>query len=97
MNNTKKDELLSLLRQSFHEFAYLCRRAARVLAQTPLPRLLVVCIGLALLITILPLALTLFAIFLLLKVLTLCIVLATRRARRQPRQLKHTRRASDRL
>lgn len=92
MKHMQKDELLSLLRQSFQEFTYLCRKAARILARTPLPRLLVACIGLALLITILPLALTLFLVFLLLKVLVLCVVLATRKARRQPRQLEHARR-----
>ncbi|MBI3283827.1 MAG: hypothetical protein HYZ65_03100 [Burkholderiales bacterium] len=92
MKRMHRYQLLALLRLTFHEFFYLCRKAAGILARTPLPRLLVAGIALALLLTILPLALSLFALFLLLKILLFCVVMAVRRTRRRPGQLEHARR-----
>ena len=51
-----------------HDIVRACRRGARTIAAMPWPAMLACCIGLALLISILPLALFLFVLFLGVKV-----------------------------
>lgn len=55
------------LREAWDETVRLARLALRRLDRMPWPSLLAVCVMLALLITVLPLALTLFVLFLLVK------------------------------
>lgn len=78
MKNSTKQYLYSVLRQAWQELRALGNNAAQVLMQTPLPRLLMLCIGIALLITIVPLILTLFVIFMLVKLFLLLVVMNVR-------------------
>jgi hypothetical protein len=60
-----------------------CRRGARTIAAMPLPAMLVCCIALALLISILPLALFLFILFMGVKVVAGAFVIDRRRTARE--------------
>ena len=59
-----------------------CRRGARIIAAMPWPAVLVCCVALALLISILPLALFLFILFMGVKVVAGAFVIDRRRANR---------------
>lgn len=89
MKNSSRATMAELLRDVAQELAGLLTCASRELMRLPLPRLMLVCLGLAMALTILPLALTLFVVFLGLKLLFLLAVLAVRKARR-PRLLGHS-------
>lgn len=89
MKSSTNQYLYSVLRQAAHEFSYLAKKFMQTLMRTPLPKILLGCIALALLITLIPLALTLFAIFVLLKLLLVLLVLAIRKSRRDPRELPY--------
>jgi Flp pilus assembly protein TadB len=78
MKNSTKQYLYSVLRQAWQELRVLGNKSAKVLMRTPLPRLLMLCIGVALLITIVPLVLTLFVIFMLVKLFLLLVVMNVR-------------------
>ncbi|MFZ6798492.1 hypothetical protein [Undibacterium sp. Di24W] len=78
MKNSTKQYLYSVLRQALQELRVFGTKAAQVLMRTPLPRLLMLCIGIALLITIVPLVLTLFVIFMLVKLLLALVVINVR-------------------
>ncbi|MDE2429678.1 MAG: hypothetical protein KGM99_13215, partial [Burkholderiales bacterium] len=69
MKNATSQYLYSVFRQAMHEFRYYGNKFAQMLLRTPLPRVLVACIALALLITVIPLVVTLFVAFLLLKIM----------------------------
>jgi hypothetical protein len=58
-----------IFRQTIEEFLYLARRAFRALDELPLPRLLLACLVIALMISVIPLAVSLFLIFLGVKLL----------------------------
>jgi hypothetical protein len=60
-----------------------CRRGARTIAAMPWPAMLVCCIGLALVISILPLALFLFILFMGVKVVAGAFVIDRRRSMRE--------------
>jgi hypothetical protein len=60
-----------------------CRRGARTIAAMPWPAMLMCCIGLALIISILPLALFLFILFMGVKLLAGAFFIDHRRARRE--------------
>jgi hypothetical protein len=60
-----------------------CRRGARTIAAMPWPAMLMCCIGLALIISILPLALFLFILFMGVKVVAGAFVIDRRRACRE--------------
>jgi membrane protein implicated in regulation of membrane protease activity len=92
MKSSTSQYLYSVFRQGMHEFRYLGNKFLQVLLRTPLPRILIICIGLALLITIVPLLLTLFVVFLLLKLLLLIVVLTMRKHRAHPSELDYQRR-----
>ena len=92
MKSSTSQYLYSLLRQAMHEFRYLGNKFRQLLLRMPLPRILIVCIGLALLLIIVPLLLILFAVFLLLKLLLLMVVLTVRKHRNNPSQLDYQRR-----
>ena len=73
MKTSTSQYLYSVLRQAWQELRALGAKAAQVLLRTPLPKLLVLCIGLALIVTIVPLILTLFVAFMLIKLLLLLV------------------------
>ncbi|WP_208296243.1 hypothetical protein [Telluria antibiotica] len=60
-----------------------CRRAARAIAAMPWPAMLACCIALAFVISILPLALCLFVLFMGLKVIAGAFIVDRRRAHRE--------------
>lgn len=95
MKSSTSQYLYSVLRQAVHELRYLGNKFAQALLRTPLPRILMICIGLALLITIVPLVLTLFVVFILLKLLLLIVVLTLRKHRNNPSELDYQRRSYD--
>lgn len=95
MKSSTSQYLYSVLRQAMHEFRYLGNKFLQVLLRTPLPRILIICIGLALLISIVPLVLTLFIVFILLKLLLLIVVLTVRKHRNNPSELDCQRRNYD--
>ncbi|HTD04037.1 hypothetical protein [Undibacterium sp.] len=84
------DSIMELLREVAEAFAGLATHAGRALMRLPLPRLMLICIGLAFMLTILPLALMLFILFLGVKLVLLLAVLAARKARRRPLPLGHS-------
>jgi hypothetical protein len=66
-----------------HDIVRACRRGARIIAAMPWPAMLMCCIGLALLISILPLALFLFILFMGVKVVAGAFVIDRRRTVRE--------------
>lgn len=96
MSKETRQYLYSVIRQAAHEFKNLGARMLDGLMRTPLPKLLIVCIGLFLLVTLIPLMLSLFVVFLLLKLLLIVIVLAVRSSRRTPPELRYWRHPTDR-
>lgn len=79
--------LYSIGRQTWHEFRYWAHKGFDRLLRTPLPRLFLLCLAIALIFIILPLTITLFFIFVLLKIVFTLLFMAVRRGRRQPPQL----------
>ena len=73
------------LREAWDAVVRIARHAMRRLERMPWPSLLVVCVMLALLITVLPLALTLFVLFLLVKL----VAAALGPQRRGPQHREH--------
>ena len=66
-----------------HDIVRACRRGARIIAAMPWPAMLMCCIGLALIISILPLALFLFILFMGVKVVVGAFVIDRRRTVRE--------------
>lgn len=66
-----------------HDIVRACRRGARTIAAMPWPAMLVCCIALALVISILPLALFLFVLFMAVKVVVGAFVIDRRRTVRE--------------
>jgi hypothetical protein len=66
-----------------HDIVRACRRGARIIAAMPWPAMLVCCIALALVISILPLALFLFILFMAVKVVAGAFVIDRRRTVRE--------------
>jgi Flp pilus assembly protein TadB len=91
MSKETRQYLYSVMRQAAYEFKYMGKKALHGLMRTPLPKLLIVCIGLFLLVTLIPLVLSLFVVFLLLKLLLIVVVLAVRSSRRAPPELRYWR------
>lgn len=83
MKDSTKQYFYSVLRQAWQEFRALGDKLGKQLMRTPLPRVLMLCIGLALVVTLIPLALTLFVIFMLVKLFLLMIVMGGRAQRGQ--------------
>ncbi|MBX9902247.1 MAG: hypothetical protein K2Y28_15825 [Burkholderiaceae bacterium] len=90
MKNSSAQYIYSVLRQASHEFKYLGMKCLNAAMRTPLPKVLVICIAVAIVITLLPLVFTLFVCFLLLKLLLLIVALAVRAQRHQPAQIRQT-------
>jgi hypothetical protein len=66
-----------------HDIVLACRRAAGAIATMPWPAMLMCCIGMALIISILPLALFLFILFMGVKVVAGAFVIDRRRTARE--------------
>jgi hypothetical protein len=66
-----------------HDIVRACRRGARTIAAMPWPAMLVCCVFLALIVSILPLALFLFILFMGVKVVAGAFVIDRRRAYRE--------------
>jgi hypothetical protein len=66
-----------------HDIVRACRRGARTIAAMPWPAMLMCCIGLALILSILPLALFLFVLFMAVKVVAGAFVIDRRRTMRE--------------
>jgi hypothetical protein len=66
-----------------HDIVRACRRGVRIIAAMPWPAMLMCCIGLALIISILPLALFLFILFMGVKVVVGAFVIDRRRTVRE--------------
>lgn len=85
MNKATFREFGATLEDFAHDVVRACRRAARAIAVMPWPTMLACCIALAvvltLLVSILPLALFLFAAFMALKLLIVGFAIHTRRGR----------------
>jgi hypothetical protein len=82
MHKTTFREFGATLSDLAHDIVRACRRGARAIAVMPWPAMLVCCIGLALIISILPLALFLFIAFLALKLVAGAFIIDARRSRR---------------
>lgn len=80
MKNSTQQYLYSVLRQAWRELGVLGQKSTQVLMRTPLPRLLMLCIGIALVITIVPLVISLFVIFMLVKLFLLLVVMSVRKS-----------------
>lgn len=93
MKSSTGQYLYSVGRQAIHEFMYLGKKLINLIMQTPLPRVLMVCVAIAILVTLLPLILTLFILFLLLKCLILLIALSLRHQRGKPAQILYAKRS----
>jgi ABC-type bacteriocin/lantibiotic exporter with double-glycine peptidase domain len=93
MKDSNKQYLYSVLRQTWQELRVVGTKAAQVLMRTPLPRVLMLCIGLALLITLIPLILTLFVIFMLVKLLLLVVMVNVRKNRVRDMPAEHNQRS----
>ncbi|MES2760379.1 MAG: hypothetical protein V4693_23650 [Pseudomonadota bacterium] len=79
MKNVTFSSIGMLLEEIGRAFAAAFRYGARAIATMSLPQMIVACIGLALAITILPLAIFLFIVFLIVKLAVAAIVVNSRR------------------
>lgn len=68
MNSSRQQYLYSVLRQAWKELRGVGRTAMAALMKTPLPKVLLLCIAIALFLTLVPLILTLFLAFMLIKI-----------------------------
>ncbi|MBC3910978.1 hypothetical protein [Undibacterium umbellatum] len=69
MKSSTSQYLYSVFRQVSQEFRQIGQKFGMRLLRTPLPKILIICIALALFITIIPLVITLFVVFVLIKLL----------------------------
>jgi len=82
-NNTDFRTFAATLEDLARDIVAACRRAVRAIAVMPLPTMLACCIGLAFVISLLPLALFLFVLFLGIKVVAGAFIVDRRRAHRE--------------
>lgn len=90
MTTNNSNNIYLFFKLCVEEFAYLIRSGLRFLERTPMPRLLIVCLALAIFISVLPLALSLFVLFVLLKLLGALTVFNVRKNRQAPARLKQS-------
>jgi hypothetical protein len=79
MKNVTFSSIGMLLEEIGRAFAEAFRYGARAIATMSLPQMAAACIGLALLLTILPLAIFLFVVFMIVKLAVAAIVINSRR------------------
>jgi hypothetical protein len=84
MKHPALDAFATLLEDLGHAFYKAARYVARAMATMSWPAVLMSCIGLALAITIIPLALTLFIVFMAVKLVIAAIILSGRRRKALP-------------
>ena len=84
MNNAGFRAFAAAMEDIAHDIVRACRRGARTIAAMPWPAMLACCIALAFVISILPLALFLFVLFMGIKVVVGAFVVDHRRAHREP-------------
>ena len=83
MNKTDFRTFAATLEDLARDIVEACRRAVRAIAVMPLPTMLACCIGLAFVISLLPLALFLFVLFLGIKVVAGAFIVDHRRTHRE--------------
>jgi predicted transcriptional regulator len=83
MNKTAFREFAATMEDIAHDIVRACRRGARTIATMPWPAMLACCIVLAFVISILPLALFLFVLFMGLKVVIGAFAVDRHRAHRE--------------
>lgn len=88
MRNPTAQSLSTLLDEIFATCMHMLRRAARLIGAMPPSALLGVALALALILAILPMAIVLFAAFMLVKLAVLGCVLAKRRHRHRKERLQ---------
>jgi len=76
MKSSARQYLYSVFRQVAQEFRQIGQKVGERLLGTPLPKVLMVCVGIALLIAIIPLIITLFIVFVLLKLLLAVVLMS---------------------
>jgi hypothetical protein len=81
MKNVTFTSFAALLEELGRAFAHAVRYGARAIATMSWPQMIAACIALALIITILPLAVCLFIFFMIVKLAVAAIVINTRRNR----------------
>ncbi len=79
MRSSNQQYMYSVLRQAWKELRGFGMAALGLLMKTPLPRLLLVCVAIALFLTLVPLILTLFVVFMLVKILLLLLFVNVRK------------------
>jgi hypothetical protein len=84
MRNSPFDTFIDLLEEMGRTFTAVVRRGSRAIAGMSWPALLLFCVVLAMMISIVPLALFLFAVFLAIKLIVGAIVLGSRRDKMPP-------------
>lgn len=89
MNKTTFRDFCNTLEDLSHDIVRASRRAARAIAVMPWPAMLVCCIGLALVISILPLAFFLFVVFMAVKVVAGAFIIDARSRSSRPHAYKH--------
>lgn len=87
MTTSNRDNIYLFLKLCVEEFSTLVRSGLGFLERTPLPHLLVTCLALAIFISVLPLALSLFVLFVLLKLLGALTLFNVRKSRQAPARL----------
>ena len=88
MRKPTTDSLSNLLDEMFATCMHMLRRAARLIGAMPPSALLGVALALALILAILPMAIVLFAAFMLVKLAVLGCVMAKRRQRHRKERLQ---------
>jgi ABC-type Mn2+/Zn2+ transport system permease subunit len=88
MRKPTTDSLSNLLDEMFATCMHMLRRAARLIGAMPPSALLGVALALALILAILPMAIVLFAAFMLVKLAVLGCVMAKRRHRHRKERLQ---------
>ncbi len=78
MPSSASQYLYSVARQVLQEFRYWGGRAYAQLAKTPLPKIAIIALALLLFMTLIPLALTLFVLFFIVKLIFTLAVVAPR-------------------
>lgn len=92
MKSSTSQYLYSVFRQVSQEFRQIGQKFGMRLLRTPLPKILIICIALALFITIIPLVITLFVVFVLIKLLLGVATMGTGQNRGKPPQSQYVER-----
>ncbi|MES2295742.1 MAG: hypothetical protein V4582_01805 [Pseudomonadota bacterium] len=86
MNQSPFERFVDVLEEAGRTFTKVIRNGTRAVASMSWPALLMFCVALAMLLSIVPLALFLFAVFMAIKLIVAAMVLGSRRQRGEPPQ-----------